>query len=88
MEIRATTGRTIREMPDGMYYFSNDDRILMSGIRLNEPTENDIHKLGWLRFNGNTWTVRNGIIKITDAQVIDSRLLVNKTVYANSCILK
>ncbi|MCP9262203.1 hypothetical protein DINM_005490 [Dirofilaria immitis] len=46
LEIRTTTGRVMREMLSGMYYFSNDNRVLMMGIRLNEPTESDIHKLG------------------------------------------
>ncbi|VBB33359.1 unnamed protein product [Acanthocheilonema viteae] len=68
MEIRATTGRVIREMSNGMYYFSNDNRILMMGARLNEPTESDIHKLGWLRKKDNSWLIRNGMIKITDSQ--------------------
>uniref|UniRef100_A0A1I8EAZ1 Phlebovirus glycoprotein G2 fusion domain-containing protein n=2 Tax=Wuchereria bancrofti TaxID=6293 RepID=A0A1I8EAZ1_WUCBA len=68
MEIRTTTGRVIREMLNGMYYFSNDNRQLMMGVRLNEPTESDIHKLGWLRKNANSWLIRNGIIKITDSQ--------------------
>ncbi|VDK85913.1 unnamed protein product, partial [Onchocerca ochengi] len=70
MEIRTTTGRVIREMLSGMYYFSNDNRILMMGVRLNEPTESNIHKLGWLRQNDNSWLIRNGIIKITDSQHI------------------
>ncbi|VDN08265.1 unnamed protein product [Thelazia callipaeda] len=70
MEIRTTTGRAIREMYNGMYYFSNDNRALMMGVRLNEPTETDIHKLGWLRKNGTSWLIRNGIIKITDSQHI------------------
>lgn len=70
MEIRTTAGRVIREMSNGMYYFSNDNRILMMGVRLNEPTESDIHKLGWLRKNDNSWLIRNGIIKITDSQVL------------------
>ncbi|VDK44964.1 unnamed protein product [Gongylonema pulchrum] len=68
MEIRATTGRAVREMSEGMYYFSNDKRSLMMGVRLNEPTETDIHKLGWLRKDGSSWFIRNGIIKITDSQ--------------------
>ncbi|EFO14024.2 hypothetical protein LOAG_14500 [Loa loa] len=70
MEIRTTTGRVIREMSNGMYYFSNDNRVLIMGVRLNEPTESDIHKLGWLRKNDNAWLIRNGIIKITDSQHI------------------
>uniref|UniRef100_A0A915PQ05 Uncharacterized protein n=1 Tax=Setaria digitata TaxID=48799 RepID=A0A915PQ05_9BILA len=70
MEIRTTTSRAIREMSNGMYYFANDNRVLMMGVRLNEPTESDIHKLGWFRTNGNSWFIRNGIIKITDSQHI------------------
>lgn len=70
MEIRTTTGRVIREISNGMYYFSNDNRALMMGVRLNEPTENDIHKLGWLRKKDSRWLIRNGIIKVADSQVI------------------
>lgn len=69
MEIRTTSGRVIRELSSGMYYFSNDNRVLMTGVRLNEPTESDIHKLGWLRKKDNSWLIRNGMIKITDSQV-------------------
>uniref|UniRef100_A0A914ZFR0 Uncharacterized protein n=1 Tax=Parascaris univalens TaxID=6257 RepID=A0A914ZFR0_PARUN len=68
IEIRVTSGRVIREMSDGMYYYSDDDRTLMMGVRLNEPTESDVHKLGWMRKENGTWNVRNGIVKITDSQ--------------------
>lgn len=52
-----------------MYYYADDDRLLMMGVRLNEATENDIHKLGWFRKQDGLWGVRNGVVKITDSQV-------------------
>uniref|UniRef100_A0A0N4UPC8 G8 domain-containing protein n=1 Tax=Dracunculus medinensis TaxID=318479 RepID=A0A0N4UPC8_DRAME len=69
-EIRATSGRAIREMTEGLYYFWDEKRVLMSGVRLNDPAESNIHKLGWLRREEGIWVIRNGIIKITDSQHI------------------
>ncbi|VDK60007.1 unnamed protein product [Anisakis simplex] len=70
IEIRVTSGRVIREMNAGMYYYSDEIEMLMTGIRLNEPSESDIHKLGWMRNENGKWIIRNGIIKITDSQHI------------------
>ncbi|MFH4977733.1 hypothetical protein AB6A40_004442 [Gnathostoma spinigerum] len=70
IEIRVASGRAIRHMADGMYYFSDDDRHLMRGARINDPSESDIHKLGWLRSERGQWSFRNGAVKISDAQHI------------------
>lgn len=56
-------------MTEGLYYFWDEKRVLMSGVRLNDPAESNIHKLGWLRREEGIWVIRNGIIKITDSQV-------------------
>jgi hypothetical protein len=47
---------------------------LRDGIQLNAPGENNLEKLGWLRWErGTGWNVRKGLEKITQAQVGEGR---------------
>ena len=46
----------------------SDKPVLRGGIAINDVEESSLDKLGWFRWEGNTWSVRNGLVKMTQAQ--------------------
>lgn len=70
-------GRPNRQVEAGMYFWqigSKKEKI-RSGVALNDLFENSIEKLGWMRWEDGKWNVKNGLVKITQAQVFIFYLL-------------
>lgn len=54
-----------------MYFWQigAENKQIRGGIMLNDLSETSIEKLGWLRWEDGRWNIKNGLVKITQAQV-------------------
>lgn len=54
-----------------MYFWQigSEQEKIRGGAALNDLSENSLEKLGWLRWEDGKWNIKNGLVKITQAQV-------------------
>lgn len=70
-ELQLSGGKPHRQLEPGMFFWRADEPrpVLRGNVRLNEPDESSMDKLGWFRLQQGAWTVRRGPEKISKAQV-------------------
>uniref|UniRef100_A0A7E4UXP0 Tyrosine-protein kinase receptor n=1 Tax=Panagrellus redivivus TaxID=6233 RepID=A0A7E4UXP0_PANRE len=73
IEIIAGGSKPNRQLEPGLYFWRigdgiNDRAVLHGGISLNDVDETSVDKLGWMRWENNAWAIRNGLVKLTQAQ--------------------
>uniref|UniRef100_A0AC35U4J6 HAP2-GCS1 domain-containing protein n=1 Tax=Rhabditophanes sp. KR3021 TaxID=114890 RepID=A0AC35U4J6_9BILA len=75
IELIVGGSRPQRQVEPGMYFYKkgyNFDRYrdnvdVKTGVSINDVTETNLDKLGWLRFERGRWQVKKGTIKLTQA---------------------
>jgi predicted NUDIX family NTP pyrophosphohydrolase len=61
--------RPHRQLEAGIYFSRDDEQVLREGQAVNDLGETSLDKLGWMRKEQGAWSIRKGLVKITDAQV-------------------
>lgn len=56
-----------KHLNNGMYWLRSDEKVLRTGLPLNQMQEWDVGKLGWFRLNNGRWEIRAGAVKVQDA---------------------
>uniref|UniRef100_A0A1I7S2N5 Apple domain-containing protein n=1 Tax=Bursaphelenchus xylophilus TaxID=6326 RepID=A0A1I7S2N5_BURXY len=64
------SNRPHRQLEPGMYFWQKgqEKSEVRGNVRINEPSENSLEKLGWFRYEKGSWRVRRGLEKVTKAQ--------------------
>uniref|UniRef100_A0AC35TZG0 Protein kinase domain-containing protein n=1 Tax=Rhabditophanes sp. KR3021 TaxID=114890 RepID=A0AC35TZG0_9BILA len=73
IELSITGSRPNRQLEPGLYFWQHNEPglALRGGVTLNDIAETSMDKLGWMRYEKEEWSVRNGLVKLTQAQHIN-----------------